>query len=92
MMLSAALAIPASPRRVATTPSFITPSPARSSSSQWLTMGMSKPRAYSMARRIMRLPSTGRPSSEKATAPASFSSANSLSCSPFKPRVMEATG
>ncbi len=61
-------------------------------SSQWLITGIPKLRANSIARRITRAFITGRPSSEIATAPASFIEPMAASSSPALPFVIAPIG
>src|SRR5438105_2648367 len=87
MISSAAAGIPFRPRRVDTSPSCMTPPDARVVSSQWSATGISKVRAYSSAVRMRWLDTTGRPSSDTATAPAPTISPNSESRSPRCPKA-----
>ena len=92
MASSAAAGIGRRPSRVATAPSWATPSPARFTSSQCEITAMSKWRLYSRARRITPACMTGRPSSETARQPAATRSPNSAMRLPCWPAVMQPTG
>ena len=82
--------IPASPTPADTEPSCMTPSPDRSGSSSWSARTPPTSFWYWSARRSIRALGTGRPSSVNATAPASRSSAISVSSSPAIARVIAA--
>jgi len=89
---SAAAGIGRRPAIVEANPSFMTPDPVRLRSSQWEMIGRPTIEAYSRARRMTVALSTGLPSSENATAPASASAAISVSVFPPRPTVIAAIG
>ena len=92
MVDSAAAGCALIPARAETSPSCMAPPSESPRSSQcWITVSPS-PRAYSSARRISPPLLTGRPSSETATQPASFSSPISARHSPASPRVIAPMG
>src|ERR1051325_1746971 len=92
LISSAAEGIPLRPSRAEISPSCIAPPRASERSSQWSATAIPKVCAYSSAVRMRRLEATGFPSSLTATAPASTSSPNSVSCSPFWPIDTAAIG
>ena len=85
MMSSAAAGMPASPSRIDSKPSFITPPTVSSGTWQCCMIGRSNILAYSSARRIREAEATGAPSSVKATAPPATSWPSSASSSPLRP-------
>jgi hypothetical protein len=92
MIASPTAGEPRTPSSVATVPSFIEAFSWSVGSSQWSMSTAPKAFAYSRARRITRALATGRPSSEKATQPASRRSPSSAISSPFWPRVIAPIG
>ena len=82
--------MPASPSRAETSPSCITPAPDRLGSSSCSASTPPQSRWYWSALRRIAARWTGLPSSVKPSAPASASSAISVSASPASPRVTEA--
>ena len=70
----------------------MTPQPASPSSSAWLIIGIESEPAYSSALRMSAPLPTATPSSEKATQPASLSSAISVSILPLSPALTAPTG
>ena len=82
--------MPASPSRAETSPSCITPAPERLGSSSCSASTPPHSRWYCSALRRIAARWTGLPSSVKPSAPASASSAISVSASPASPRVIEA--
>ncbi len=82
--------MPARPSSAETSPSCITPAPESDGSSSCSASTRPARRWYCSAWRITPAERTGRPSSVKAAAPTSDSSAISVSCSPSMPRVMVA--
>jgi hypothetical protein len=83
---------PGRPSFVETGPSFTTPPATSVRSSQCTITGTSTIREYSSTRRITPLSMMVRPSSLKATAPASTSAAISVITRPSSPRVAAAMG
>ena len=82
--------MPASPSRAETAPSCITPSPDSAGSSSCSAITPPHSRWYWSALRSIPAETTGLPSSVKPSAPASRSSAISVSSSPCRPRVIAA--